>query len=109
VENLVNACHLGGCWGRGIGIDELGETEDRIERRAKLMAHAGKGIRFREVGFFHRGPGALQFDFIFLQRLLEAFAFRDVARSRIWSKLLIPITACKLWYINSFEFFDHTA
>ena len=65
---------------RGIGVDELGETEDRIERRAKLMAHAGKEIRFREIGLFRRGPGSLQFDVVFLQRALKAFAFRDVAR-----------------------------
>ena len=47
---------------RGVGLHELGETEDRIERRAQLMAHAGKEIRFREIGFFRRGLGSLQLD-----------------------------------------------
>jgi hypothetical protein len=55
VENLVDARGLGGCRRRGVGVDELGETQDRIERRAKLVAHAGKEIRFREVGLFRRG------------------------------------------------------
>ena len=68
VENLVNAGGLRGRWRRGIRIDELSETEDRIERRAQLMAHAGKEIGFREVRFFRRGPGPLQLDVIFLQR-----------------------------------------
>ena len=62
VENLIDARRLGGRGRRGIGIDELGEAEDRIERRAQLMAHAGKEIRFREVGLFRRGPGSLQLD-----------------------------------------------
>ena len=72
VENLVDAGRLGRRWRRGIGIDELGETEDRIERRAKLMAHAGKEIRFREVGFFRRGFGSLQLDVVFLQRAAQS-------------------------------------
>ena len=80
VENLIDAGRLGGRWRRGIGIDELGEAQDRIERRAKLMAHAGKEIRFREVGFFRRGPGSLQLDVLFLQRLVEALGLGDVAR-----------------------------
>ena len=80
VENLIDAGRLGGRWRRGIGIDELGEAEDRIERRAKLMAHAGKEIRFREVGLFRRGPGSLQLDVVFLQRLVKTFALGDVAR-----------------------------
>ena len=80
VENLVDAGRLGGRWRRGIGVDELGEAEDRIERRAQLMAHAGKEIRFREVGLFRRGLGSLQLDVILLQRLLEALALGDVAR-----------------------------
>src|ERR1035438_10608926 len=62
LENLIDACRLGGRWWRGIGNDELGEAEDRIERRAKLMTHAGKEIRFREVGLLRGGLGALQFD-----------------------------------------------
>src|ERR1017187_42454 len=28
LENLIDACRLGGCWRRRIGIDELGESED---------------------------------------------------------------------------------
>ena len=75
-----NAFLLGGRWRRGVGLHQLGETEDGIERAAQLMAHAGKEIRFREVGFFRRGLGALQLDVLFLQRLIQAFALRDVAR-----------------------------
>ena len=65
--------------GRG-GLHQLGEAEDRVERAAQLMAHAGKEIRFGEVGLFRRGLGALQLDVRFLQRLLEALALGDVAR-----------------------------
>src|ERR1035438_6614631 len=80
LENLIDACRLGGRWWRGIGNDELGEAEDRIERRAKLMTHAGKEIRFREVGLLRGGLGALQFDVGFLERLLVALALRHVPR-----------------------------
>ena len=44
------------------------------------MAHAGKEIRFREVGLLRGGLGALQLDVRLLERLLEAFALGDVAR-----------------------------
>src|SRR5580658_6731098 len=44
------------------------------------MAHARKEIRFRQVGFFGRGPGSFQLDVVFLKRALKPFAFRDVAR-----------------------------
>ena len=71
---------LGGRRQRGGRLHQLGETEDRIERAAQLMAHAGEEIRFREVGFLRRGLGALQLDVLFLQRLLEALALGDVAR-----------------------------
>src|ERR1017187_1893622 len=80
VENLIDAGGLGGRGRRGIGINELGEAQDRIERRAKLMAHAGKELRFREVGFFRRGPGSLQLDVLLLDGLVEKFALGDVAR-----------------------------
>ena len=80
LENLGDAFRLGGRRRRGGGLQQLGEAEDRIERAAQLMAHAGEEIRFREVGFFRRGLGALQFDVRFLERLLEAFALGDVAR-----------------------------
>jgi len=58
----------------------LGETEDRVQWRAKLVAHAGQEIRFGEIGLVRRGDGAFQRDVIFLQRQLEPFAFRDIAR-----------------------------
>ena len=45
------------------GFHELGETEDRIERRAQLMAHAGEKIRFRAVGLLRGGHGLVQFRF----------------------------------------------
>ena len=65
---------------RGVGLHQLGEAEDRIERAAQLVAHAGEEIRFREVGFLRRGLGALQLDVLLLQRLLEAFELGHVAR-----------------------------
>jgi len=45
------------------GFQELAEAEDRVERGAKLVAHAGKEIRFGEVGLFRDGFGAGQFRF----------------------------------------------
>ena len=90
VENLVDAGRLGRRGRRGIGIDQLGETEDGVERGAELMAHAGKEIRFREVGFFRRGFGPLQFDVILLQRVLEALALGDIARRGEYS-LQLPV------------------
>ena len=51
-----------GVGGGAVGLHQLGEAEDRIERAAQLMAHAGKEIRFREVGFLRRRLGALQLD-----------------------------------------------
>jgi len=39
--------------GGEVGIQSKGgEADDGIERRAQLVAHAGKEIRFREVGLF---------------------------------------------------------
>jgi len=67
-------------WQRGGQLHQLGETEDRIERATKLMAHAGEEIRFREVGFLRGGLGARQLDVRFLERLLVAFALRHVPR-----------------------------
>ena len=52
LKNLNDAFLLGGrCW-LGIGLHQLGKSEDGIERTAQLMAHAGKKIRFGEVGLF---------------------------------------------------------
>jgi hypothetical protein len=44
------------------------------------VAHTGEEIRFRQIGFFRRGPGALQLDIFLLQNLIQAFALGDVAR-----------------------------
>ena len=52
LENLVDAALLRRRRRRRTGFHELGETEDRAERRAQLMAHAGEEIRFGEVGLF---------------------------------------------------------
>ena len=62
VENLVDARRLGGRRRRRVGVNELRKSKDRIERRAKLMAHAGQEIRFGEVGLFRRGSGSFQFE-----------------------------------------------
>src|SRR5204863_5417660 len=45
---------------RGAGFQELAEAEDRVERGAKLVAHARKEIRFGEVGLFRDGLGVGQ-------------------------------------------------
>src|ERR1039458_10442721 len=80
LENLGNAFLLRVRRQRGGQLHQLGETEDRIERATKLMAHTGEEIRFREVGFLRGGLGARQLDVRFLERLLVAFALRDVPR-----------------------------
>ena len=50
----------------GLFIDqEFREADNAIERRAQLMRHVGEKLAFHLVGF--------------LERLLEALAFRDVA------------------------------
>ncbi len=54
------------------------------------MAHAGKEIGFREIGFFRRRFGSLQLDVGFLPRPLKTFAFGDVARRRKHS-LKLPV------------------
>ena len=51
-----------------------GEADDRVERRAQLVAHAGEEAVLGLVG-------ALQLDVGLLQPVLEALPFRDVARS----------------------------
>ena len=56
-KNLGNARLLRGRRRRGVGLHQLGEPEDRIERRAKLMAHAGKEIGLGEVGLLRRALG----------------------------------------------------
>src|ERR1035441_2596542 len=80
LKNLGNAFLLRVRRQRGGQLHQLGETEDRIERATKLMAHAGEEIRFRAVGFLRGGLGARQLDVRFLERLLVAFALRDVPR-----------------------------
>src|ERR1039458_7370876 len=92
LKNLGNAFLLRVRRQRGGQLHQLRETEDRIERATKLMAHAGKEIRFREVGFLRGGLGARQLDVRFLERLLVAFALRDVPRDSQYA--LQPVSAC---------------
>src|SRR5579872_1890043 len=47
VENLIDTGPLGLGGRRGVRVDELRETKDGVERRPKLMTHAGKKIRLR--------------------------------------------------------------
>ena len=68
LENLAGAFLLSERLRRGVGFHQLCESEDRIERRAQLMAHVGKEIRFRPVGLFRNGPGVVQFHFDLLAR-----------------------------------------
>ncbi len=79
-ENLGDVLLLAGRRQRGGRLQQLGETEDGIERAAKLVAHAGQELGLGEVGLLRRGLGALEFDVGFLERHLEAFALGDVAR-----------------------------
>ena len=51
-----------------IGFHDLGESDDRVERRAQLMAHIGEEFRFRLIGFF----GAGLFGGIFLGQFRRA-------------------------------------
>ena len=61
LEDLVEASLLRGRRRRRAGFHELGETEDRVERRAQFVAHAGEEIRFRAVGLLRGGHGLVQF------------------------------------------------
>ena len=48
------------CGGVGAGAPDsmqLGEAEDRVERRAQFVAHAGEKIGLRAVGLLGRGHG----------------------------------------------------
>src|SRR6266699_327037 len=63
LENLVDARLLRRCRQRGTGFQELAEAEDCVERGAKLVAHAGKEIRFGEVRLFRDGLGVGQLCF----------------------------------------------
>ncbi len=54
LENMFKVALLGGRGRRCAGFNELCETENRVEWRAQFMAHAGKKIRFREIGFFRQ-------------------------------------------------------
>ena len=42
------------------GFHELRKPEDRAQRRAQLVAHAGQKIRLGEVGLFRNGHGLVQ-------------------------------------------------
>ena len=83
----------------------MGETKNRIERAAKLMAHAGEEIRFGEIGFLRRGFGAFQLDVCFLEGPFDAFALGDVTRSGEYAlQLPIPVVegGCVVGYDGCF-------
>ncbi len=54
LEDLVEIAFLGGRRQRRTEFHELRETENRVKRRAQLMAHAGEKIGLRFVGFLRR-------------------------------------------------------
>ena len=68
LEDLVEVSLLGGCRRRRAGFEQLGEPEDRVERRAQFVAHAGEKIRFRAIGLFRCGHGLLELGFRYLAR-----------------------------------------
>ena len=66
---------------RRIGVQQLREAEDRIERRAQLVTHVAKGIPdFAALASSAAKRGALEFDILFEQSAVETLAFRHVAR-----------------------------
>ena len=76
MENPVYTRLLGRRCRRNIGVHQLGKAEDSVERAAKLVAHAGKKFRLREIGFFRQRFCALQLDILFLQHVVQSFALR---------------------------------
>ncbi|MNM78965.1 hypothetical protein D3C81_908850 [compost metagenome] len=63
--------------GRGQGFvgQQLGKAEDGVQRRAQFVRHAGEKAVFRLAG-------PLEFDFLFVERALDALALGDVADGR---------------------------
>src|SRR6202008_5116110 len=57
---------------RQLHQQRAGEADDRVERRAQLVAHGGEEAILRQVG-------ALELEVLLLQRALEALALADVA------------------------------
>jgi len=80
LEDLGDVVLLGGRRRWGLGLQQLGEPENGIERAAQLMAHARKELGLGEVRLVRRGLGALQLDVRLAQHLFEALALGDVAR-----------------------------
>jgi hypothetical protein len=58
----------------------VGETQDRVERRAQLVAHAGQEIGFGTVGLFRQQLGDLQLGVALLEHQVQALALRDIPR-----------------------------
>ena len=81
-ENLADASLLRVGWLRHGRLHQLREAQDRIERAAKLVAHARQKIGLREVGLLRRGLGGLQLGVGFEESLLVALALGDVPRGR---------------------------
>src|SRR5471032_1987563 len=99
LENLGDARRLRGRRQRRRRLHQLGEAEDRVERAAQLMAHAREEIRFGEVGFIRHDLGTVrhdlgtfQLDVRLLERLLELFSLRNIARGSEYAlKLSISV------------------
>ncbi len=60
LENLIDAALLRDRRRRSAGFHELGKAENGAQRRAQLVAHAGKEIGLREVGVFRDGHRVVQ-------------------------------------------------
>ncbi len=58
IWSMLRFCETVG--GGDARFHELGETENRAQRRAELVAHAGKEVRLREVGLFRDGHRLVQ-------------------------------------------------
>ena len=72
VQDLADALFLRRRRRRRIGLHQLGEAEDGVERRAELVAHAGEEVGLGQIRFLGGGLGVGQ-------RRLDLVALRQVA------------------------------
>ena len=81
-QDLVDAFLLVGPRRRDGGIHELRKAENRVERRAQLVAHAGEEIRFREVGLVRDRDRVVQVQLDLLTHRIVG-ADQEVADERV--------------------------
>ena len=64
---------------RFVGINKLGKTKNRIQRRTQLVAHVGKKFRLGKIGLFSRRLCRLEGNMRLLQRRIQELAFCNIA------------------------------